>query len=212
MKAARIVDQVYAEIKPFIVAGRREKEIAYLIRQSLKKNGAERPSFRIIVASGWRSAIPHGYATNKTIKNGDAVVIDFGAVYNGIKSDLSRTVFVGKPTIKQRTIYQIVINAQNRAARKVKAGIKARLIDQAAREYIEAKGFGRYFVHSTGHGIGKKVHQAPKISKRNNRLIKDQAVVTVEPGIYIKNWGGVRVEDMYLVTRRGAICLTRAKK
>ncbi len=136
------------------------------------------------------------------------VVIDFGAVYNGQRSDMTRTVVVGKFSKRQKKIYFIVKEAQKRAIFAVRAGVRCSEVDRAAREYIQKKGFGRYFVHSTGHGIGKRVHQAPKISKRNRRRLREGMVITIEPGIYIKNFGGVRIEDMVLVTAKGGKILT----
>lgn len=137
-------------------------------------------------------------------------MIDFGAVYNGYRSDMTRTVIVGKFSKRQKRIYFVVKEAQKRAIFAVKAGVRCSEVDHAAREYIRQKGFGKYFVHSTGHGIGKRVHQAPKISKRNRRRLKEGMVITVEPGIYIKGWGGVRIEDMVLVTKRGCKVLTKS--
>jgi Xaa-Pro aminopeptidase len=191
-----------------VQAGQKEREVADNIRSSLKKFGA-RPAFRIIVASGKRSAKPHGFATDKIIRRGDLVVIDFGAVYNGYCSDMTRTFIVGKPTAKQKKIYRIVKEAQKRAIKAIRAGKACFEIDMAARQYIEKQGFGKYFIHSTGHGIGRRVHEAPKISKKNRRRLRKGMVITIEPGIYIKGWGGVRIEDMVLVTRRGCKALTK---
>lgn len=209
-KAVYIADRVFSLLK--IKAGQSEKDIASQIKALLKKFSAK-PSFRIILASGKRSAKPHGFATGKKIKKGDLVVIDFGALYNGFYTDLTRTVTVTRiPTEKQRRVLRIVGEAQKRAIKKVKAGVRCCDVDRAAREYIERKGFGKYFIHNTGHGIGKKVHQAPKISKKNRRRLRRGMVITIEPGIYIKGWGGVRIEDMVLVTKSGSRILTRAKK
>jgi len=209
LKAAQIVDQVLARLE--VKEGLSEKDVAQQIKSLLKDYGAK-PAFRIIVASGKRSAQPHGFATNKKIKQGEFVVIDFGALYNGYRSDITRTVVIGKPSPRQKRIYQIVKKSQAKAIKAVKAGMACCEIDRAAREYIEQFGFGRCFFHSTGHGIKRKVHEAPKISPRNRRRLKDGAVITIEPGIYIKGWGGVRIEDMLLVTKRGCQVLTKAKK
>jgi Xaa-Pro aminopeptidase len=205
-KAIFIANRIWSLLE--VKEGQEEKDIAGQIKDLLKKFGAK-PAFRIIVASGKRSAKPHGYATNKRIRRGDLVVIDFGALYNEYRSDVTRTVVVGKPSQKQRKIYRIVREAQERAIRKVGAGVPCCDVDRAARGYIERKGYGKYFINSTGHGVGKKVHQVPKISKRNRRKLKAGMVVTIEPGIYIKGWGGVRLEDMVLVTRRGCKVLTK---
>ncbi|MFH1347119.1 MAG: M24 family metallopeptidase [Candidatus Margulisiibacteriota bacterium] len=209
LKAIRIVDHIWAGLK--VSAGQSEKEIAAQIKAKLKEFGS-RPAFRIIIASGRRSAQPHGFATDKKIRKGELVVIDFGAVYNGYCTDITRTITARKSTEKQRKILKIVKEAQRRAIKKVRAGVRCCEVDRAAREYIQKKGFGKYFIHSTGHGIGQKVHEAPKISKRNRRRLRDGMVITIEPGIYIKGWGGVRIEDMVLVTKRGCKVLTKAEK
>ncbi len=205
-KAISIAKRVFSLLK--IKPGQTEKEIVSQIKTLLKKFGA-RPAFRIIVASGKRSAKPHGCATAKVIKRGELVVIDFGALYNSYRSDMTRTYIVGKPTSRQKKVYQIVKAAQNKALKAVRTGRRCCEVDQAARDYIAKQGFGKYFIHTTGHGIGKKVHQAPKISRKNRNKLKANAVIAIEPGIYIKGWGGVRIEDMVLVTRTGCKVLTR---
>jgi Xaa-Pro aminopeptidase len=207
--AVRIADAVLADLN--INAGQTEQEVASQIKNLLKSFKA-RPAFRIIVASGKRAALPHGFATNKRIRKGDLVVIDFGALYNGYRSDISRTFIVGKPSPKQKKIYNIVKQAQLRAIKATKAGKACSVIDRAARDYIKDQGFGKQFIHTTGHGIGEKVHQAPRISSKNHGKLKAGTVITIEPGIYIKGWGGVRIEDMIEVTRRGHRVLTKAKK
>lgn len=208
-KAIAIADKVFSLLR--IEAGQSEKEVAQQITFLLRKFKS-RPSFRIIVASGKRAAKPHGFATNKKIRKGELVVIDFGAVYNGYRSDITRTIVMGKPSTKQKKIYRIVQQAQKRAIQAVKANRLCCEVDQAAREYIEKQGFGKYFKHSTGHGIGKKVHQAPKISKRNRRRLRQGQVITIEPGIYIKGWGGVRLEDTVIVTKKGCRILSKCKQ
>ena len=190
-----------------VPAGRTEKELAEFIRLALQKFSAQ-PSFRTIVASGPRSALPHGRATGRRLCSGDLVVIDFGAVYNGYRSDITRTFVVGKASARQKRLIRIVREAQRRAIKRVRAGIKSCEVDRAAREYISQKGYGRYFIHTTGHGIGKKVHQGPKLSRKNPRRLKAGQIITIEPGIYIKGWGGVRIEDMFEVTNRGCRKLT----
>lgn len=204
-----MVDRVLSGL--VVGEGETEQEVSQRIKLKLKALGAQ-PAFRIIVASGRRAAKPHGFATNKRIKKGELVVIDFGALYNGYRSDISRTRIVGKPTRKQKKIYRIVLQAQQKAIKAVKAGAVCAEVDQAARDHVAKNGFGKNFVHSTGHGIGRKVHEAPKISKRNRNRLRRGMVITIEPGIYIKGWGGVRIEDMVLVTRQGCRVLTKAKK
>ena len=191
--------------------GEKENDVAWRIESLLKGFGAK-PAFKTIVASGKRSAKPHGYATNKIIKAGEPVMIDFGALYHGWRSDLTRTFLPEKPTSRQKKIYTIVKQAQALAIKAVKAGVTCRSVDLAARDYIKGKGFGQFFVHTTGHGVGRKVHESPKISARNRRKLQVGQVITIEPGIYIKGWGGVRIEDMVLVTRTGCRLLTTVPK
>jgi Xaa-Pro aminopeptidase len=205
LEAVRIATSILKKLTPR--AGQSEKEVSRWIKSELKKQGS-RPAFRIIVASGKRSARPHAFPTSRRIKPGELVVVDFGAVYNGYRSDITRTFVVGKPSARQEKIYQIVRKAQRKAISAARAGKPCREIDQAARGFIERKGFGKYFIHTTGHGIGRKVHTAPKISKNNRHRLKVGQVITIEPGIYIKGWGGVRIEDMILITEKGRKILT----
>ncbi|MBN3033254.1 MAG: aminopeptidase P family protein [Candidatus Saganbacteria bacterium] len=191
--------------------GETEKQVARRIEAELKKYGAK-PAFRTIVASGQRSALPHGYAANKKIRPGEQVMIDFGALYRGRRSDVTRTYLPSKPTKKQKAIYRIVKEAQARGIEAVRAGVEARMVDRAARNHIIKKGYGLFFVHTTGHGVGRRIHEAPKLSRRNRHKLKAGQVVTVEPGIYIKGWGGVRIEDMVLVTGTGCRLLTTVPK
>lgn len=209
LQAVRIAVAILKHIS--FQPGGTEKQVARRIETQLKEYGAK-PAFRTIVASGPRSAKPHGYATNKRIKPGEIVMIDLGALYRGVRSDLTRTFLPPEATKKQRAVYRIVKEAQARGIKAVRAGVAARKVDAAARDYIKAKGFGPYFIHTTGHGVGQRIHQAPKISRRNRHKLKTGQVITIEPGIYIKGWGGVRIEDMVLVTRTGCRLLTTVPK
>lgn len=205
LQAICIANKIF-ELLSFNV-GETEKKVAARVEAFLKGFDAK-PAFRTIVASGKRSAKPHGFATNKKIRKGEIVKIDFGALYKGWRSDITRTFFMGKPTARQKKIYQIVLEAQRRAILAVRVGVECRAVDKAAREYIKQMGYGKYFIHSTGHGIGKKIHEQPKVSFRNHHKLKAGQVITIEPGIYIKGWGGMRIEDMLLVTEKGAKVLT----
>lgn len=204
-KAVEITRQILARL--FVGAGLKERDVAEWIRLELCRHSAK-PAFRTIVASGRRSAFPHGRATNKTIKNGDLVVVDFGALYQSERSDVTRTFIIGRPNVRQKKIYAIVKEAQRRAINAVKAGVTCAEIDRAARDYIKSKKLGHCFIHTTGHGVGKKIHQGPKISLRNKNKLQAGMVITIEPGVYIKGWGGVRIEDMVLVTKEGHKILT----
>lgn len=216
-KAVEIVCRIMRALK--INAGEREKDIAAWIKRQLRSYGA-RPAFATIIASGKRSVDPHARPTGKRIKTGEQVVVDFGALYQGQRSDMTRTFFIGKPTMRQKQVYTMLKSARNRAMGVIKAGVACREIDLAARQYIQnhcallchltRKGCpGDCFIHTTGHGIGKKIHQHPRISLKNHYRLKVGEVITVEPGIYIKGWGGIRIEDMVLVTKRGCKVLTR---
>lgn len=188
--------------------GETELAIAKRILLQLKAHDCS-SAFRIIVASGPRTALPHGYATNRRIKKRELVMIDFGASYKGHCSDITRTFVVGRVHPHQKRIFEIVKIAQRRAIKMVRAGMSCRKVDAAARDYIKHKMYGHCFIHTTGHGVGRKIHQQPKISLHNWHPLKAGMVITIEPGIYIKGWGGVRIEDMVLVTPRGCELLTK---
>jgi Xaa-Pro aminopeptidase len=194
-------------IKPGISEIEIASEISYLQR----KNGAERDAFDIIVASGWRGALPHGVATDKKIKKGELVVIDFGCVYNGYHSDITRTIAVGKISSEARKIYNIVLEAQKIAIESVRSGMKANELDAVARNYIKRKGYAKFFKHSLGHGLGTEIHTLPRISPRSDYVLKDGNVITIEPGIYIPGFCGVRIEDDILVNST-ALSLTTLPK
>lgn len=198
----------FNEIKNQIQAGTVERDVALALEFALRKAGAEKMSFDTIVASGKRSALPHGLASAKKIRSGEFVTIDFGIQYQGYCTDETCTVITGPPTQKQKKVYGIVKEAHDRAIDKIRAGISSREVDRAAREHIERKGFGKYFGHGTGHGVGLSVHEEPRLSPLTNETLEEGMIVTVEPGIYIPNWGGVRIEDMILVTRDSREVLT----
>lgn len=211
-KAIRIAEKVFSNLKSILKPGLSEKDVAYKIKRLLKKYGAKKESFRMIIASGKRSAKIHGFASNKRIKKGEIVMLDFGALYKGYRSDITRTYVLGKPTKRQKRIYSILLKAQRNAIKKVKAGVPCEIVDSAARSIIKNAGYGKNFKHSIGHAIGRKTHEAPKISPKNRGLLKAGMVITIEPGIYIKGWGGMRIEDMLLVTKKGCKLLTKVKR
>lgn len=208
-KAVIIADKTLKSIK--ITPGQTERGVACSIREQLKKEGADKEAFRIIVASGRRSRKIHGFATGKVIRRKDVVIVDIGALYKGFRSDITRTYILGKPTRLQRKIYRLLLKAQKAALKKVKAGVECREVDTAARSVIRRAGFGNFFKHTTGHGIGRKTHEAPRISRKNRNKLRAGQVITIEPGIYLKNWG-MRIEDMVMVTNRGYKLLTKAPK
>jgi Xaa-Pro aminopeptidase len=211
-KAAEIADHAYLRILNVIRAGISEKEVALELEYALKKMGADSLAFDTIVVSGSRSSLPHGKPTDKIIVNGDFVTMDFGAKYRGYCSDITRTVVVGKPSDEQRRVYQIVLQAHMRALNAASPGITGQELDAVARNTIEDAGYGKYFGHGLGHGIGRQVHEMPSASKRGEAEFVAGNVVTIEPGIYIPNWGGVRIEDTVLITPDGRKSLNNTTK
>ena len=176
------------------------------------KNGAEAVSFETIAVSGKNSSMPHGVPTDKKIENGDFITMDFGAVYNGYHSDMTRTVIVGKPTEKQKEVYETVLKAQKSALEVLKNGVTGFDADKVARDIIENAGYKENFGHGTGHGVGIEIHESPNLSPYSKATLETGNVVTVEPGIYIPDEFGVRIEDMALITEDGYINLTSCEK
>jgi len=211
-KAATIAAQSLAEVIPMICPGVKEIEIASELEYRMRKKGGESIAFQTIVASGWRSALPHGNATDKTIKKGEFVTIDYGVVYKGYASDETCTFVVGQPSTKQKKIYATVKTAHDLAIKKITAGRTLKMIDAEARNHIEKTGYGKYFTHSTGHGLGLCVHEYPVVSFHSKEKIKPGMVFTIEPGIYIPKWGGVRIEDTILVKKQGIELITKTDK
>lgn len=210
-KACRISAFVFSRMTARLKPGISEQDAAEEIGSLMRRSGAE-PAFDTIVASGVRSSFPHAAPTGKKIRNGDAVVMDFGARYKGYVSDLTRTVFMGSMGEKEKKIYGIVRNAQTQALNCMKDGCAAGRIDSAARCFIDKKGYGKYFVHSTGHGLGREIHEDPRIGRQDKMILKEGMIVTVEPGIYIPSAFGVRIEDTVLVTKKGSEILTDADR
>jgi len=212
-QACKIIDQTFEKLKKFIKPDLSEIEIAEFIRTTIKQNGGESESFSTLVASGPRSVEVHGYPTAKKIKSGEFIIIDFGVRFNGFHSDCTRTWLIGSPTAEQKEFYNIVLEAQQRALSKVKSDVKVKIIDKAARQYIYSKGYlKKEFPHSTGHGILKRVHYYPRIIHNSNAILRKNMVITIEPGIYKKDFGGVRIEDTVLVTDEGFEVLTKSPK
>lgn len=212
-KAAAIADEAWSQILPLIKPGVVERDLAVELEYRMKKLGAEGLAFDIIVASGVRSALPHGRASEKVVEAGDLVTFDFGAAYQGYRSDMTRTVMVGEPAAKQREIYGIVLEAQMRGVAACKAGMTGKELDEVCRSYIREKGYADAFGHGTGHGVGLYIHEGPKLNARAAEdLLKPGMVVTIEPGIYLPGWGGVRIEDMVLVTETGCERLSQSPK
>jgi Xaa-Pro dipeptidase len=186
----------------------KEYEVAAEIEYAMRKRGSYGTAFETAVSSGPRSAFPHGGCSDREIREGDLVVVDFGATYKFYRSDMTRTLVVGKPSEKQKKLYQIVKVAQEKAFEAMKPNVKARDVDAAARKIIEDAGYGEYFVHGLGHGVGLEVHEPPTLNSSSKETLAVGNVVTDEPGIYLVGYGGVRIEDTVLVQKNGAEKLT----
>jgi Xaa-Pro aminopeptidase len=211
-EAARLGSQVMEEAIRLIRPGISELDVAAEIGYRMRRKGASGESFESIVAAGPRSALPHARPTARRIGKNELVVLDLGAILRHYCSDLTRTVYVGKAPARVRQWYQAVLEAQAAARAALKSGVTCGAVDAAARDVLQRKGLGRYFVHSTGHGIGLEIHEAPRIARDQKKLLETGNVVTLEPGVYIEGAGGIRIEDDALVTPRGAEILTTAKR
>lgn len=210
--AAKIADDAFEHICTYIKPGMTELQVSNELEFFMRAQGATSSSFDIIVASGLRSALPHGVASDKKIEQGDLITLDFGALYQGYVSDITRTVAVGEPSDKLKEIYQVVLDSQVLALENIKPGMTGIEADAIARDYIKSKGYGEAFGHSTGHGIGLEVHEGPGLSFRSETVLEPNMAVTVEPGIYLPGIGGVRIEDDILITETGNVRLTHSSK
>ena len=206
--SGRVFDDLLGSIKPGVAELDIAAEISYLHR----KYGGERDAFEPIVASGVRGALPHARASSKRIKNGEFVTLDFGCTVRGYNSDITRTVAVGKISARARRIYDVVLTAQRDAIEAVKPGMWAKDLDSVARNRIKGEGYGRFFNHSLGHGLGLQVHECPRISSMSKERLVAGSVITIEPGVYIPEFGGVRIEDDILITVQGCTVLTESPR
>lgn len=207
-EAARIATSALAETLPRIAAGLTELEVAGLLEKALRDAGSEELPFATIVASGPRSALPHARCTSRVVEQDELLLLDFGATYRGYCADVTRTVVVGRADDRQREVYGIVQEANASASGAVRAGMRGRDADAVARSYIERRGHGEAFGHSLGHGLGLEVHEAPRLARTADAVLAPGSVVTIEPGIYIPGWGGVRIEDDVHLTADRAEVLT----
>ena len=211
-QAVRIADGAFAEVLQTIEIGQTEEEIGLGLEIAMRRAGASGRSFEFIIASGVRSAMPHGAASLKQIQLGEFLTMDFGAIYQGYCSDITRTVFLGDPGEKHRSVYETVLAAQRAGIKAVQPGRTGKEVDAIARKVIEEAGYGDYFGHGLGHSVGLAIHEGPNLNIREERVLEPGMVITVEPGIYIPKWGGVRIEDIVLVTENGCEVLTQAPK
>lgn len=211
-EAADLADRAFAHILDYIKPGVKESAVALELEVFMRSQGATSSSFDTIVASGERSALPHGVASDRVIGRNEFVKLDFGAYYNGYCSDITRTVVVGTPRDKHREIYGIVLEAQLYALEHLAPGMTGKEGDALTRDIITRYGYGEYFGHGTGHGLGMDIHEAPRLSVSGDTVLTPGMTVTVEPGIYLPGFGGVRIEDDVVMTESGIHILTRSPK
>lgn len=202
--AAKAIKVMAGRIRP----GRTERSVSLELEDLMQEMGAKKSAFDIIVASGSNSALPHHVTSGRVIKKNEPVLVDFGCVYEFYHSDCTRTFFMGRPDGEFRRVYSIVKKSQKAGITKVKSGVKARDVDKACRDVIAGKGYGRYFIHGTGHGVGLEIHESPRLYVKSKSVLRSGMTVTVEPGIYLPGKFGVRIEDPVLVTAGGCEILT----
>ena len=210
--ACRIADEGFAHIISYIQPGMTEREVAAELENFMRRAGSERPAFRTIIASGVRGSLPHGTASDRVIARGELVTMDFGAVCGGYHSDITRTICVGRADARQREVYDAVLTAQQRALAALRPGVTGASVDRVARDSLAEKDLDRYFGHGLGHSLGLEIHEEPRLSKAGTGILQENMLITDEPGVYIPEWGGIRIEDTVLITRDGAEPLTHAPK
>ena len=201
--AQSIAEKAYLEMLNYLKPGVSERELAARLEFEMKRGGAEDISFDLITITGKKTSLPHGVPSDETVKEGDFFTCDFGAVFDGYHSDTTRTVAIGFATDEMREIYDIVLKAQLTALEKIRPNVKCSEVDKTARDIIEQSGYGKFFGHSTGHGVGLDIHELPFVSSKSDTVLKAGMVITDEPGIYLPNKFGVRIEDMICVTENG---------
>ncbi len=212
-RAVAISDKAFEDIITFIKPGMSENQVAARLEGVMRSLGSQRPAFTTIVASGKRGSLPHGTATEKLINAGEFVTMDYGAVYEGYHSDITRTICLGPADDRQRDVYDAVLKAQLLGLSLVKPGAAGKAVDGAVRRYLHERGYAEYFGHGLGHSLGLEIHEAPTLSPRSTcEALHPNTLITVEPGVYIPDWGGVRIEDTVLVTDTSGEALTSVTK
>ena len=211
-KAAAIADTAMLFVRSHLRSGVTEKQFSWEIECFMRQNGSESMPFEIIVASGANAALPHAQPSDKVIAAGEPVTVDLGARYNGYCSDMTRTFIIGKPDTQFDHIYNIVLSAQLTGLSIIESGMVAGEADKLIRGMIDKAGFGEHFGHGLGHGVGLEVHEPPRLGSQSDDILGDNMVFTVEPGIYVPGWGGVRIEDTVTLENGKLVCLTHAGK
>jgi len=211
-KAVQIADGAFTHVLSIIKPGITELDVAAELEYKMKKLGASGASFETIVASGLRSSMPHGIASEKKLELGDAITMDFGALYNHYCSDITRTVFLGQPDKKMVEIYNIVLRAQLTSEKGAKRGRTGKEVDKIARDIIYGNGYEGKFGHGLGHGVGLEIHESPRLSMGGDKILENNMAVTIEPGIYVEGLGGVRIEDTIIIKEDNPLVLTKSKK
>lgn len=211
-RAGHLTAAVFEDVRPLIRPGVRENEIAAEIEYRMRKGGADGPAFETIVASGPRAALPHARASSKPLENKEFVILDFGAILAGYAADMTRTIYLGEPSRRILNLYRAVRAAQEKVIEALRPRVAAGDVDAIARRTLARARLGRYFTHSTGHGVGLEIHEAPRLGRGNQTLLESGSVVTAEPGVYLEGIGGVRIEDTVLVRDGTAEILTPASK
>jgi len=211
-EAARITDAAFLSATTGLAAGVTERELAWRLESAMRELGANGSAFPTSVASGPHAARPHHDATNRALEAGEPIVIDLGAVYNGYSADLTRTIVIGDPSSAFIERYAIVLDAERSALSGIRPGMTGRASDQIARDVIIAAGYGDNFVHGLGHGVGLLIHEYPSLGVSSEDHLEPDHVVTIEPGIYLEGWGGIRIEDLCVVTQTGLDVLSKAPK
>jgi len=212
IRAVELADAVFEQVVPLIQSGVTEKEVAWEIEKSLREKGSESVPFDLIVASGPNSALPHARPTDRALLPGEPVVIDIGGRCEGYSSDLSRTTFVDNEDRTLTKIYDLVLGAQLTAIATIEAGMSGEQADALARTVIEQGGYGEAFGHGLGHGVGLAPHELPRLGRGSSTVLSNGMVFTIEPGIYVKGWGGVRIEDMVVIDKGKVRVLSQARK
>ena len=210
--AARVGDEVFQRISREIQPGWSEVQVANRIASYLKEFGCSGEAFPTIAVAGENAALPHGRPGPRQLVNGDMLTMDFGGFYQGYAGDMTRTIAIGQPSLRLREVYSWLLEAQQKGVASIKAGVKAQTVDQLVRLELARHGLDDYFLHSTGHGVGLEIHEAPSLSSYSEEVLEENMVVTVEPGVYVPGWGGIRIEDTVIVQHDGCEVITASGK